>query len=231
MDALFVVVPSLIVLVVLSKVWGRWRRARRSRYIRTYSFPTGLLDRFGAAYPALTARDRHRVARALRQFFLAYLKSGYQFVSMPSRVVDDLWHEFILYTRHYQAFCDQAFGRFLHHTPAVVLGANRQNNAGLRRVWQHACREEQIDPKHPARLPLLFALDETLSIEDGFRYRPDCSALRRDVDGSAIHCGADMASGSFDGTTDGFADSFFGDWGGGDGGDGGDGGGGGCGGD
>ena len=33
------------------------------------------------------------VSRGLRQFFLAYLMSGKRYVSMPSRVADELWHE------------------------------------------------------------------------------------------------------------------------------------------
>jgi hypothetical protein len=85
-------------------------------------------------------------------------------------------------------------------------------------VWWHACREEDIDPRRPSRLPLLFAVDAKLGIADGFRYVPDCAALRRGGDGS-VYCGGDFSSADVDGGTDGF----------GDGGDGGDGGG--CGGD
>jgi hypothetical protein len=107
----------------------------------------------------------------------------------------------------------------------VVLGKDRQGNAGLRRCWWWTCREEHIDPRRPTRLPLLFALDAKLGIADGFFYTPDCSALRRGDDGSGVtpYCGGDFADSSIDGGTDGF----------GDGGDGsGDGGcGGGCGGD
>ncbi|GAB6898183.1 glycine-rich domain-containing protein [Kineosporia succinea] len=35
----------------------------------------------------------------------------------PSDLVDIGWHTFILYTREYQAFCDQVAGRFIHHVP------------------------------------------------------------------------------------------------------------------
>ncbi|MGQ0774844.1 MAG: hypothetical protein ACT4NY_10570 [Pseudonocardiales bacterium] len=38
-------------------------------------------------------------------------------LSMPSKLVDDMWHEMVLHTRDYAAFCDTAFGRFLHHEP------------------------------------------------------------------------------------------------------------------
>jgi hypothetical protein len=158
----------------------------------------------------------------LRQFFLAYSRSGKRFVSMPSQVADDLWHEFILYTREYQTFCRKAFGGFLHHTPAVVLSENRKNNEGLRRVWWHCCKEENIDPVHPSRLPLLFALDAKYRIAGGFTYHPQCGQLRQGGSGAG-YCGGDFASSSFDGSTDGFGDSS-GDGGGGD--SGGDGGGG-----
>ncbi|WP_285100913.1 hypothetical protein [Promicromonospora sp. MEB111] len=35
----------------------------------------------------------------------------------PSDEVDPGWHEFILHTVDYAAFCDQVAGRFLHHVP------------------------------------------------------------------------------------------------------------------
>ena len=141
-------------------------------------------------------KDCVLVARGLRQFFLAHLHSGRKFVSMPSQVVDDLWHEFILYTRTYERFCQQAFGRFMHHTPAAVLGSVDGQNAGLRRCWRYACREEGINPGKPTRLPLLFAIDGKLNIEGGFRYALDCQALGRvDAQGRPVHCGGDFGPG------------------------------------
>jgi len=130
---------------------------------------------------------------------------------MPSKVVDDLWHEFILFTQHYDAFCKQAFGKFLHHTPAVVLGTQQTANQGLRRTWVYACRDETINPLHPTRMPLLFALDAKLNIENGFRYALDCHAQRdkpSDASASALHCATDFAGGG-DGGSDGFGDLGF----------------------
>jgi hypothetical protein len=202
--------PLLIVCVVFSallwSVWRRLRDARRADFIRGYAFPKGLIEKLQQQRPGLPAKDGQLVARALRQFFLAHLKSGRQFVAMPSQVTDDLWHEFILYTRHYERFCRQAFGRFMHHTPAVVLATAQRDNTGLRRTWWHCCKDENINPRRPTRLPLLFALDAKLGIADGFRYAPDCSALRAGGDGS-VYCGGDFSSNSFDGGTDGFGDA------------------------
>ncbi|GMT50211.1 MAG: hypothetical protein IEMM0008_1750 [bacterium] len=45
-------------------------------------------------------------------------------VLTPSRVVDDLWHEFILFTRPYDAFCQRYFERMIHHQPG---GTEKQN--------------------------------------------------------------------------------------------------------
>lgn len=201
-------------------LWTRWRRLARGQFIRSYEFPPGLLDKLSARRPGLSDKDRYLVMRALRKFFLAYLNGGLKPVAMPSQVADDLWHEFILYTRHYHSFCRRAFGRYMHHTPAVVLSADRRTNTGLRRVWWQACREEDIDPRKPARLPLLFAVDAKLGIADGFHYAPDCEALRRNGN-NTVHCGGDFSSSAADGGTDGFGDSS----------DGGGGCGGGCGGD
>jgi len=35
----------------------------------------------------------------------------------PSLSVDLIWHEFILFTRVYVAFCEQRYGRYIHHNP------------------------------------------------------------------------------------------------------------------
>ncbi|MFN8071129.1 MAG: hypothetical protein U0R66_04880 [Mycobacterium sp.] len=40
-----------------------------------------------------------------------------QVIGMPSRAVDEAWHGLILCTVAYSAFCDKAYGRYLHHHP------------------------------------------------------------------------------------------------------------------
>jgi hypothetical protein len=206
---LFLLLLALVTITLV--MWRKLLQARRADYIRSYTLPAGLYDRLRKRRPELTIKDCQLVSHALRQFFLAYLKSGHKFVSMPSQVADDLWHEFILYTKNYEHFCRHAFGGFLHHTPAVVLGTAQQNNAGLRRCWWFTCREENINPREPTRLPLLFALDAKLKVADGFHYVADCSAVRRTGASSntsgAVYCGGDFSSSSFDGGTDGFGDS------------------------
>ncbi len=152
-------------------VWRHSQMLRRAEFIRTYEWPPQLLDKLQRKHPGFSRKETALVSKGLRQFFNAYLKSGRQQVSMPSEVVDQLWHEFILYTQAYKDFCRKAFGGFLHHTPAVMLAPERRaSNAGLRRVWWHCCKDENIDPRNPTRLPLLFALDSKLNIAGGYRY-------------------------------------------------------------
>lgn len=43
----------------------------------------------------------------------------------PSHIVDMAWHEFILFTKYYAAFCESNFGRFVHHHPGGTVQENR----------------------------------------------------------------------------------------------------------
>ncbi len=236
-------ISILLFIAIAIFIWRKLRAASRADYIRTFSLPLGLFDKLRKRRPELTAKDCQLVGNALRQFFMTYLKSGHKFVAMPSQVVDELWHEFILHTKTYDRFCQQAFGRFLHHTPAVVIsgdidaggmnktgGVNQASeviptgdvipsggashdgsraNIGLRRCWWYACREENINPRRPLRLPLLFALDSKLRIADGFHYLANCNSVRRNAaeGSSAMYCGGDFSNASIDGSTEGFGDS------------------------
>ena len=185
--------------VLLLVALNAWMMSLRRQFIREAPLPRHLGAKLCAQYPQLTARDAELVLRGLRQFFLAYSRSNRRFVGMPSKVVDAAWHDFILHTRGYAAWCDTAFGRLLHHTPAEVLGRDAKRNDGLRRTWYWCCKEEGINPRQPTRLPLLFALDTKFAIEGGYRYVPDC----KDIDRQS-------ANGTYCGT------SFGGDGGGGD---------------
>lgn len=197
-------IASLLAVVLLA-VWARWQR---EKFLREAALPQFLKRKLRETYPQLSGKDVDLVERGLRQFFLACLRSRRQFVAMPSQVVDAMWHEFILHTRAYRDWCELALGWFLHHTPALALGARAQNNDGLRRAWYWACRDEAINPQAPTRLPLLFALDAKLQIPNGFHYVPDCRDIVRKSDaggdGGGVYCGTSFSDGSYSGDADGF---------------------------
>lgn len=52
------------------------------------------------------------IFKGLRDYFQICNQAGKRSVAMPSEAVDTAWHEFILFTRSYQHFCQKAIGRF-----------------------------------------------------------------------------------------------------------------------
>lgn len=151
-------------------LWKRRLKARRLAFLRQWHAPAELLNALQTQHPTLTMTQCQQVGEGLRQFFIACLLADERFVAMPSRVVDDLWHLFILRTRAYDAFCRQAFGSLLHHSPATTPGAREWMNVGLRRAWRLSCAEEDLDARQPSRVPLLFALDGSLGVANGYQY-------------------------------------------------------------
>jgi hypothetical protein len=198
----FFVIVTVLVLVSFLHVW---RRSIRERYVRESPMPQFLKRKLRETYPHLNAKDCDLVEHGLRQFFLACSRSKKQFVAMPSKAVDAMWHEFILHTKAYNRWCDLGLGRFLHHTPAEALGKRAMGNDGLRRAWYWTCKDEAINPKNPSRLPLLFALDTKLGIAGGFAYKPDCRDIdRKNADGGAggdTYCGTHFSDNSYSGSS------------------------------
>lgn len=162
--------------LVAWKLWRRWSRTTRERFIRDFAYAERLDRRLAARRPELSEAQRNEVFAALRDYFLLCRRAGRRMVAMPSQAVDDAWHEFILFTRAYEQFCGRAFGRFLHHTPAEAMATPTQAGEGIRRAWRLACAHEGINAKAPDRLPRLFALDAQLGIVGGFVYALDCLA-------------------------------------------------------
>ena len=196
--------------------WKKWRRAGRSRYIDHYPYQRFLDRRLAVRRPELSAEQRGEVFAGLLDYFQICQQAGRRMVAMPSQAVDDAWHEFILFTRHYDTFCRHAFGRFLHHTPAEAMRTPTQASDGLRRAWRLACAHEGIDPQQPARLPRLFALDSRLAIAGGFIYQLDCLAGGKGSAGSgfcASHIGCSSGCSGDSGGAESGADSSGGDGG------------------
>lgn len=160
-------------------VFGQWflRKsaiARRAAFIDQYEFPASLEKKFLDQYPQLEVADAQLALRGLRDYFHICNQASGKGVAMPSQAVDVLWHAFLLYTREYQKFCQQAFGRFLHHTPAEAMESQKVAQVGIKRAWRLACARQGLEPSYPIALPLLFAIDQRLEIPDGFTYQLNC---------------------------------------------------------
>lgn len=142
---------------------------RRRTYIQNYNL-TFLRPKLRKYHPTLSDTDLPQVESGLKQFFLANLLLKGQSLAMPSKVVDTLWHEFILHTKTYHEFCQQAFGRFLHHCPSEAMQGSNKAQLSIRKTWRACCSIASISPRKPHQLPILFALDAQLHIPDGYYY-------------------------------------------------------------
>ena len=72
----------------------------------------------------------------MKQFlFLCGTRPG---ICSPTDTIDAAWHEFILYTQDYASFCDEMFGRFIHHVPQTYLSKEHSTKGKTWRTFQIA---------------------------------------------------------------------------------------------
>lgn len=173
---------AMIVMVLLSSILIAWwvvyvrRRRARQDYIAEYPFTTDVESALVERYRHLGKSQVERILTGLRTYIRLSEIAGTRTLAMPSQAVDVAWHAFILNTPAYAEFCHRALGRFLHHIPAEAMESPTQAQDSIKRTWNLACVEEEIDPMAPDALPDLFRIDQELQIDDGFVYTLDCEA-------------------------------------------------------
>lgn len=180
---LLAILASLAIFIIYKRT--RSRQRNQAEVIRLMRFPPGVRDAVQKKYPHLDRKQLIQVEDNLREYFHLCRVAGNTMVSMPSQAVDEAWHAFILFTRQYEEFCQQAFGRFLHHTPAEAMSNPKKTHKGIQTAWRIACRRQGINPKDADSMPDLFALDNKLEISDGFHYQ-----LNRNSKAAAAAAGA-----------------------------------------
>jgi hypothetical protein len=85
---------------------------RASRAVARLEFPP-------AVFKTCPWQPRDLVETGLRQWLRCCAAALHddQTIGMPSHAVDEAWHGFILCTMRYQAFCSEAYRKFMHHSP------------------------------------------------------------------------------------------------------------------
>jgi len=97
----------------------RLRAARSERAIQAWSFPPHIWEQVAKAFPeAGPEGGRAAVEQGLRDWFVCCAWRGKRELGMPSKAVDEAWHELILDSVSYVEFCRTVFGTYLHHFPA-----------------------------------------------------------------------------------------------------------------
>jgi hypothetical protein len=201
----------------MTTITDRMRRKTRRRYIETYEFPnalrTKLREELGDTRTAEIALD------GLRGWYLACLYADGALIGMPSKAVDEAWHEMILMTREYSWFCQRAFGRYLHHSPDSTLD-----------LPMDTILTETLAVIDTHQLPMtLFTADTDAGLDDGYHWKATDLHRMRDAQATIVETRRKRRyrGSSWDGGA--YSAGFFGggDGGGGHHGGGGDGGGGG----
>lgn len=65
-----------------------------------------------------SATDAEALFREVKRYFVMVHEHPDQSWQMHSLRVDEVWHQFILFTVQYQEYCKRYFGRYIHHAPS-----------------------------------------------------------------------------------------------------------------
>ncbi len=104
---------------------------------------------------------------------------------MPSCAVDAAWHEMILMTREYHSFCKVAFGRYLHHSPEAVMSIP-MGDALARTLRVVERRPLKGSPAAAGTIPLLFAVDSMIGIEEGIEWTTEHLTVLRQANPTTV---------------------------------------------
>ena len=161
---IFTTLGLIIVVIVLV---NRHQSQQRDDYLESYQFPEIIIQRLKEKHKYLSKEDIDLVVKGLKNYFYISSHSN-DIVIMPSIVIDNLWHEFLLYSKEYHSFCDNAFGYFFHHSPNDTKLFDVDVARFL--AWEKSCELEELSPSKTSKLPLIFEIDKLLKIKNGLQY-------------------------------------------------------------
>jgi len=193
------VIVFLLIFFIFYPNFQNYLFKKRKNFIKNYTFPKRLKSTLIKKHPHLSDDDVNLVLEQLKNYFIISLQAKGKMVAMPSVVVDDAWHEFLLFTKEYQDFSKKAFGRFFHHHPDEAIGSNNKMYYSLIVAWELACILEGLSPKYTNFLPMLFKIDSLLNIKDGnFYTKEDIKNIQKNLkefgsDDSIGGCGGSIA--------------------------------------
>jgi hypothetical protein len=134
----------------------------------------GALELPPAVYRTCPFQPRDLIETGLRQWLRccgAAMLDG-QVIGMPSHAVDEAWHGLILCTARYAAFCQDAYGRFLHHHPEGGAPAGHAERAGSMHEQQHRTAAAWSFVARPGEECVLWDLDKRVGDPDGWHHQP-----------------------------------------------------------
>jgi hypothetical protein len=79
------------------------------------NIPERIVQRFAQKH-GIEEHDASIIFRDLETF----LDDASNKALSPAPRIDEAWHEFILHTKDYIAFCEQRYGKIVHHVPTPL---------------------------------------------------------------------------------------------------------------
>ncbi len=78
------------------------------------------------------------------------VESGALSITDPLLIIDEMWHNFVLFTLDYARYCTDCFGRYIHHAPTTQRDKERRRKEfeddPVRAEQEHASRlQRQCD--------------------------------------------------------------------------------------
>jgi hypothetical protein len=94
----------------------------------------GVVKKYAREHNASIETATEHFTELKKFLYLCATKKG---TFTPSRVVDNIWHTFILFTQDYSNFCAEHFGQFIHHKPDVEISidSKQKNNNNYRHFF------------------------------------------------------------------------------------------------
>jgi len=88
-----------------------------------------ILSRFTDMFE-VTEEEAQDIFQETKKFLYVCQADGI-FIPDDLLILDEMWHNFILFTREYQAFCNRHFNRYFHHLPASKKEKEEQARKNL----------------------------------------------------------------------------------------------------
>lgn len=183
-------VPCLFIVFTVFSSFGRLAMPRHTRIksLLAYQFPDEVWAVFRKENPQLPDEQCQLAFKGLKEYFILQLleqsAGRNKSLGMPSVLVDQAWHAFMLFSVKYEDFCLKYFGKMIHHHPDPSARPGRLDyrsrfKPDVVNTWSSYCRGRDQYPDYFTELsgmPLLFKLDDYADYAEGWRWTP--SALR-----------------------------------------------------
>lgn len=156
-----------------------------------------VIDRFREQWAVSADAGAELFTETKRLLWVKHISEsrGHSFGIDPAlRILDEMWHVFVLHTREYSAYCQRVYGRYLHHAPtdkAREVARLRRNPEAFAQAERERClrqwrlvTEVAGEPtllKWYVDLPLRFGPEffRTAAVPVEMSYRPPETLVRR----------------------------------------------------